>query len=151
MQEMSDVYAWHIASSHAIPHQQWDQHTSAVCPECKCDFNSTVNKKLIFCSILNTILSVFAQFCQQKYYLEPQQSTKVACCMLFWTNRVNQLFKAPFIKRESRLCVCVYTYYSTCLKNTDTLKIQFKWNRIHKNVNSFKIIIMRLSDTKINV
>ncbi len=28
-------------------------------------YNSSVNKKLIFCYILNTILSVFAQFCQQ--------------------------------------------------------------------------------------
>ncbi len=28
-------------------------------------YNSSVNKKLIFCDILNTILSVFAQFCQQ--------------------------------------------------------------------------------------
>ncbi len=27
--------------------------------------NSSVKKKLIFCDILNTILSVFAQFCQQ--------------------------------------------------------------------------------------
>ncbi len=32
-------------------------------------YNSSVNKKLIFCYILNTILSVFAQFCQQNYYL----------------------------------------------------------------------------------
>ncbi len=28
-------------------------------------YNTSVNKKLIFCYILNTILSVFAQFCQQ--------------------------------------------------------------------------------------
>ncbi len=28
-------------------------------------YNTSVNKKLIFCYILNKILSVFAQFCQQ--------------------------------------------------------------------------------------
>ncbi len=58
-------------------------------------YNSSVNKKLILCHILNTILCVFAQFCQRKYNLYSHRRTVVRLwatqqCLvsewIMWTN-----------------------------------------------------------------
>ncbi len=50
--------------------EQVQYNTSAVfVPNIKILYNSSANKNLMLCYILDTIVSVFAKFCRQKYYL----------------------------------------------------------------------------------
>ncbi len=62
---LSHIYITYLAISNE---QREQYHTSAVFV-LKILYNSSVNKKFILFYTLNTILSVFAQFCQQKYFL----------------------------------------------------------------------------------
>ncbi len=94
-----------------ISHKQREQyHTNDACPNTTSAnvilHNSSVNKKLILGYIVNTILSVFGKFFQQKYYL--LSHSRIAVCLwapqqcLVLNKSCKSMIKRPIYK-ESRL------------------------------------------------